>query len=54
MLVFVGHAHDPEPWTMLETSQGTHWYLGHGITDKMQLAETAYQFGLAEGDDHWF
>ncbi len=53
-LVFVGHARDPEPWTMLETSQGTHWYLGTHLIDADRLEREAYEFGRAEGNDHWF
>lgn len=52
-LVFVGHADDPEPWTMLQTSQGTHWYFGSNLTDEGTLAHEAYEFGRAEGLDHW-
>lgn len=52
-LVFVGHASDPEPWTVLETSQGTHSYVGDSVREEDELARWAYQFGRTEAEDHW-
>ena len=52
-LVVAGYAVEPEPWTMLRTSQDTAWHVGVLITDEDRLLEAAYQFGRAEGDDHW-
>ena len=52
-LTFVGRTIDPEPWTVLETSQGTHWYVGRSLADD-ELTDEAYEFGRNEADDHWF
>jgi hypothetical protein len=52
-LVFVGRVSDPEPWTVLETSQGTHSYLGDSGREGDELAEWVYQFGRTEPEDHW-
>lgn len=53
-LVFVGHASASEPWTVLETSQGTHSYVGESVREEDELARWAYQFGRAEAEDHWW
>jgi len=42
------------PWTVLETSQGTHSYVGESVREEDELARWAYQFGRAEAEDHWW